>query len=359
MNEPGLKLTTYSSERDRTTEGGLLTDELLRLYVEHGIRASVLLRGSAGFGRLAHLHTDRELTLSEDLPAVSVAVDTRARIEAMLPAVLALKRRGLITLERARLLSGDIGPVTLPDGPEDAAKLTLYLARQQRAGGVPAFVAACELLHRHGLAGGTVLLGVDGTRDGRRAHASLLGRNTDVPMIVSAVGAGAQIAAALPELATLLPQPRITLERTRVCKRDGTLLASPHELPSADERGLGIWQKLTVTTSQSATAEGHAIAPEIVRRLLASGAAGVTTLPGIWGFHGDHPPHGDRFLQLRRHVPVVTATVDTPDRIAEAFAIVDELTRQRGLVTSEIVPAFAALSQTARIGGLRLAEPGR
>jgi len=358
VSEHCLKLTTYSSERDRTTDGGLLTDELLRLYAEHGIRASVLLRGSEGFGRLAHLHTDRQLTLSEDLPAVSVAVDTRARIEAMLPAVLDLKRRGLITLERARLLSGDVGPLTLPGRPEDAAKLTLYLARQQRAGGVPAFVAACELLQRHGLAAATVLLGVDGTRDGRRARASLLGRNTDVPTIVSAVGPGPQIVAALPELATLLPQARITLERTRLCKRDGTLLAFPPEPPSTDERGLGIWQKLTVVTSQSALHEGHAIAPEIVRRLLASAAAGVTTLPGIWGFHGDHPPHGDRFLQLRRHVPVVTTTVDTPDRIAESFAIVDELTREHGLVTSEIVPAFTALSQTQRVGGLRLAEPG-
>ena len=355
MNEDCLKLTTYFGERDRTP-GGPLTDELLRLYGAHRVRASVLLRGSEGFGRLAHLHTERLLTLSEDLPAVSIAVDTRARIEALLPEVLRIKRRGLVTLERARLLTGAIEPITLPPQLGEAAKLTAYLGRQERAGGAKAFAALCDLLHRRGLAGATVLLGVDGTRNGTRARASFFGRNADVPTSVIAVGPGAQIAAVLPELGVLLRDPLLTLERVRICKRDGVLLAPPQELPAADERGLGIWQKLMVFTSQGATHAGHSVAAEIVRRLRASGAAGATTLPGIWGFHGDHPPHGDRFLQLRRHVPAVTITVDTPERIARSFTIIDELTSEHGLVTSEMIPAFSARSDTRRVGGLRLAD---
>ncbi len=355
MNTDCLKLTTYSSQRDRAPHG-LVTDELLRLYGAQDVRASVLLRGSEGFGRLAHLHTERLLTLSEDLPAVSMAVDTPERIEALLPAVLALKRRGLVTLERARLLTGTIDAVTLPPELDEAAKLTLYLGRQDRANGTRAFAAACELLHRRGLAGATVLLGVDGTRDGRRARASFFGRNADVPTIVVAVGPGDQIAGVLPDLGRLVREPLFTLERVRVCKRDGVLLAAPHELPEADDRGLGIWQKLMVYTSQGATHGGHSIALELVRRLRAAGAAGATTLPGIWGFHGDHAPHGDRLLQIRRHVPAVTVTVDTPQRIARSFAIIDELTSEQGLVTSEMVPAFTALSATQRVGGLRLAD---
>ncbi len=80
-------------------------------------------------------------------------------------------------------------------------------------------------------------------------------------------------------------------------------------------------------------------------------------LRGVWGFHGDHAPPGDRLLQLRRHVPVVTIIVDTPNRIAESFKIVDELTDEAGLVTSEMVPAMASLSEGERQrGGLRLAR---
>src|SRR3954454_25279800 len=37
-------------------------------------------------------------------------------------------------------------------------------------------------------------------------------------------------------------------------------------------------------------------------------------------------------------VPVVTVVIDTPDRIAKRFEIVDELTAAAGLVTSERIP---------------------
>ena len=62
-------------------------------------------------------------------------------------------------------------------------------------------------------------------------------------------------------------------------------------------------------------------------RCAASGATTATTRP-----------HGDSFWQLRRRVPVVTVIVDTPASIARWFAIVDELTAETGLVTSELVP---------------------
>jgi PII-like signaling protein len=355
VNEDCLKLTTYFGERDRTPDG-LLADELLDIYGGHRLQVSVLLRGVEGFGRLHHVHTDRLLSLSEDLPVVSVAVDRRDRIESMLELVLQIKRRGLITLERARLLSGEIGPVTLPEELGEATKLTVYVGRQERVSRTPAFVAVCDLLYRRGIAGATVLLGVDGTNRGRRTRARFFARNADVPIMIIAVGAGEKIAQLLPELGGLLGQPLMTLERVRVCKRDGELLARPHGLPGTDEHGLAMWQKLMVYTSHSAMYDGRPLNLEIVRRLRASDSAGATSLRGIWGFHGDHPPHGDKFFQLRRHVPVTTITVDTPERTAHAFEIIDGLTTEHGLVTSEMVPAMAALSESEQIGGLRLAN---
>ncbi len=355
MNEDCLKLTTYFGERDRTADG-LLADALFDVYASHQVQASVLLRGAEGFGLKHHLRTDRVLTLSEDLPVVSIALDTRERVEAMLPDILAIKRHGLLTLERARILSGDIGPVVLPDEFGEATKLTVYLGRQDRVDRSPAFVAVCDLLHRRGVAGATALLGVDGTTDGARARATFFGRNAEVPMMVIAVGSGECIGRVLPELGGLLRSPLLTLERIRVCKRDGEVLARPHELPGTDERGRAIWQKLMVYTSEQARHEGRPLHFELMRELRRTGAAGATTLRGIWGFHGDHPPHGDKVWQLRRHVPVVTIIVDTPERISESFGVVDELTADRGLVTSEMVPAMTAMTDDASRGGLRLAR---
>ena len=93
----------------------------------------------------------------------------------------------------------------------------------------------------------------------------------------------------------------------------------------------------------------------LIRRLRAEGAAGATALRGLWGYHGEHRPHGERFWSLRRHVPMLTGLLDTPANMRRWFEIVDEVTRETGLVTSEIVPALRAAGPTGEHGGLELA----
>jgi PII-like signaling protein len=184
---------------------------------------------------------------------------------------------------------------------------------------------------------------VDGTAHGRRQRAAFFSRNAEVPMMIIAVGAGEQISRVLPELGALLRRPLLTLERVRVCKRDGRSLALPYGTgpdrtgPDGTGPDGGPWQKLMVYTSEVVRHQGQPVHRAIVRRLRSAGLSGATTLRGIWGFHGDHAPHGDRLLQLGRHVPTVTVVIDTPERIAGAYGIIDELTSERGLVTCETI----------------------
>lgn len=352
-----LKLTAYLGERDRA-RGGFTADALTAIFARHELRASVLLRGAEGFGLGGRLRTDRLLTLSEDLPIVSVAVDARPRIEAALADVERLGVQGLVTLERARMLEGPMEPVVLPPGAGEETKLTLYLGRQERAGSRPAYEAVVDLLHARGVAGATVLLGVDGTVGGVRRRAAFVGANARVPLMVIAIGAGERIAAALPELSGMLAAPLATLERVRVCKRDGELLAEPRELPARDSSGLAIWQKLMVYAGEQARHAGHPQHERLVRELREAGAAGATCLRGTWGYHGDHRPHGDSVWRLGRRVPLVTVVVDRSERVREWFGIVDRLTGETGLVTSEIVPAFRESRGALSAGGLRLAGDG-
>jgi PII-like signaling protein len=355
VNDDCLKLTTYFGERQRV-HGRFLAEAQLDLFEKGRIAASVLLRGAEGFGLKHHLRSDRLLSLSEDLPLVSVAVDTRPRIDAVLDELRAVQHTGLVTLERARMLRGDLGPVVLPEELHEATKLTIYVGRQERVYRVPAFVAVCDLLHRRGVAGATVLLGVDGTAHGERRRARFLATNADVPMMIIAVGSGERIGRVLPELGALLRRPMITLERVRVCKRDGELVERPHALPSTDGHGMAMWQKLMIFTSEGALHDGQPVHRAIVQRLRRSGARGATALRGIWGFAGNQRPHGDRLLQLGRRVPVLTVVIDSPERIAASFTLIDELTHDHGVVSSEMVPALTAVSGTARHGGLRLAR---
>jgi PII-like signaling protein len=344
VNEDAVKLTSYFGER-QWTGGRFAADALLDLYGRHEAAVSILLRGAEGFGASRHPRTDASLTLSEDLPLTAIAVDSRSRIEPLAGETARITGTGLVTLERARLLSGDIeaGDVEAAAPREDVneeTKLTIYLGRQERVYRVPAFMAVCDLLHRRGIAGATALLGVDGTAHGTRERASFFSRNTGTPMMIIAVGSGTSIGRVLPELGALLRRPLLTLERVRICKRDGKLLCAPAAAGGTDETGMSLWHKLMVYTSEAALHDGQPLHRAIVRRLRAAGISGATTTRGVWGFHGDHAPHGDRLLQLGRHVPTVTVVIDTPVRIAAAFAVIDELTAEQGLVTSERVPAM-------------------
>jgi PII-like signaling protein len=185
----------------------------------------------------------------------------------------------------------------------------------------------------------TALLGVDGTIHGRRERAAFFSRNAATPMMVIAVGSGDRVLRVLRELGDLLRRPLLTLEQVRICKRDGQLLAEPSVARQGRQRDARVAQAHDLHLRGGALHDGQPVNRAIVRRLREAGMNGATTQRGIWGFHGDHAPHGDRLFQLGRRVSALTIVVDSPERIAAAFAIVDELTAETGLVTSEWVPA--------------------
>ncbi len=353
MVEDGLRLTAYIGERDRA-HGQLLADALMELFAREGVRTSVLLRGIEGFGIKHRLQTERLLTLSEDLPLLAIALDTPARIEALMEEVRALSRHGVITLERARMLSAPCAELELAPGP-DAVKLTVYVGRREQVAGRPAYLAVVDCLHRHDVAGASVLLGLDGTVRGVRRRGRFFDGNAHVPLMIQSVGDSVTIAAALREITGMLSEPPMTLERVRVCKRDGVRLAEPPRPPATDDAGLAYWQKLVVYTSEQTRYEHQPLHSALVRRLRREGAAGATALRGQWGYHGEHRPHGERFWSLRRHVPVLTLLLDTPENMPRWFEIVDRMTGETGLVTSEIVPALRAAGPGIEHGGLALA----
>ena len=353
--ETSLKLTAYIAERERDGSR-FLADSLFDLFAQRRVTTSVMLRGISGFGHQRFIRSDESLTLSEDPSAAIAAVDTPQIISALADDVISMTRSGLITLERARLLDGATAAVALPD-IDDAVKLTVYAGRNRRVNGTPVYKAVCGLLHRNGLDGVSVFLGVDGTSHGDRRRAHFMGRNIDVPLMIIAIGSAERVQKSVADLRSVLERPLLTVERVRLCKSDGNLIAEPPSLPDADERGRPLWQKLMVFTSESDRDDGVPIHRALVRRLWESGtASGATVLRGVWGFQGDRKPHGDSLFQYGRQVPVMTVIVDTPGSIAASFRIVDELTAGRGLVTCEMVPALVATDGGHRHGTTELAD---
>lgn len=85
-------------------KGRPLYEALLLILRERGFAGATVVRGIAGFGASAKIHTDKILRLSTDLPVIVEVVEEEERIQAILPELESVIGGGLITLERARVI---------------------------------------------------------------------------------------------------------------------------------------------------------------------------------------------------------------------------------------------------------------
>ena len=352
MISAGLKLDVYFGES--LNSGRRMANEaLIDCFARHQLEVAALYRGIEGFGIGRRIHTERFPDISTDLPLIAEAIDTREKIESVLPDVHALIDKGLVTIEHSLLAVGeDARTAEFPDGAGSAGRLTVYCGRGERSAGRAAYRAVVDLLRRQGARGATVLLGVDGIHNGQRWRAGLLSRNVNVPVATIAVGPTHVLRRVLEALPDVLARPVANLERIAVVKHDGDFL---EPLPLISDSGDGdppVWIALRVYTRQSARANGGAVYTALTRRLREAGASGITTLRGEWGFSSDERPFGDRFGTLASHVPTYSVLVDRPSKIAEIWPIVDEITTRHGVVTAALVPAYRERAGTIHHGRL-------
>jgi len=94
----------HIGERDRY-RGRPLYEAIVNLLREKHYAGATVFRAIMGFGPTARLHTDKVLRLSIDLPLVIECVDTEEKINAILPELDEMMDGGLITLEKAQVIT--------------------------------------------------------------------------------------------------------------------------------------------------------------------------------------------------------------------------------------------------------------
>ncbi|MEN8235685.1 MAG: DUF190 domain-containing protein [Actinomycetota bacterium] len=96
--DDGRRLRIYICEGDEF-DGRPLDEAIVDVLRSEGIGGATVVRGVAGYGGSAVLHTSHVLRLSEDLPIIVEAIDTGEKIEAVLRRVEEMVGDGLVTLE--------------------------------------------------------------------------------------------------------------------------------------------------------------------------------------------------------------------------------------------------------------------
>ncbi|MBN2446455.1 MAG: DUF190 domain-containing protein [Phycisphaerae bacterium] len=101
--EQGFLLRVFIGESDQW-QGRPLYEAIVLKARELHLAGATVLRGPMGFGAHSRLHTTKILRLSEDLPMVIEIVDSREKIDTLLPHIEEMVDEGLVTLEEVQVI---------------------------------------------------------------------------------------------------------------------------------------------------------------------------------------------------------------------------------------------------------------
>jgi hypothetical protein len=103
------------------------------------------------------------------------------------------------------------------DPQSDARLLRIFIGESDSHDGRPLYQAIVETLRREGLAGATVLRGIEGFGKSSRLHtAHILRLSEDLPIVIECVDTGDKVEAVLPVLDEMIGDGLVTLERVEV-----------------------------------------------------------------------------------------------------------------------------------------------
>ncbi len=94
---PAQMLRIYLGDADRAG-GRTAYRAIVELLRQRGFAGATVTHGIEGFGAKQHLHTDRILTLSVDLPVIVEVIDSEERIRSVLTELDVLVGDGLIVI---------------------------------------------------------------------------------------------------------------------------------------------------------------------------------------------------------------------------------------------------------------------
>ncbi|MEX2275194.1 MAG: DUF190 domain-containing protein [Actinomycetota bacterium] len=104
----------------------------------------------------------------------------------------------------------------------EATLVRIFIGESDTWDGAPLFQAIVERARKGGLAGATVLRGIEGFGASSRLHTSrILRLSSDLPIVVEIVDSQEKIDAFLPTIDEMVPEGLVTLEHVQVAHYRG------------------------------------------------------------------------------------------------------------------------------------------
>jgi PII-like signaling protein len=223
---PAKKVSIYVGQ-DHQYHGESVYAAILDFLFHHKVSGANVTRGIAGFGADHHMHTDRILVLTENLPVKVEFIETPEKVEELLPKLHEMAGTGLIEIqdtaivkasERSKQAVRQEG--TPPLKRQGKAKLMrIFIGENDKWHEKPLYKALIESMRANDIAGVTVYQGILGYGANRRIHKdSALHLSHDRPIMLSVVDTEERLRAFLPVLDDMVRQGLVVFSDVDVIK---------------------------------------------------------------------------------------------------------------------------------------------
>jgi uncharacterized protein len=238
-------LRVYLQSADRSPHAPTYQRIVHAARAKH-LAGATVIKGIMGFGARGEIPPPG-WSISEHVPVIVEIVDAADRIISFLDDLGQLMIGGMATLERAAVMMyrhrehemplslklaepvqplstlGELQSRSHMDIRNDGVLLRIFIGESDRFDGKPLHQAILRIAREMGLAGATVLRGVEGFGAHSIVHQSnLLAMSSDLPIVVEMVDAKEKIEAILPKLETMVVEGMITVEQVMILAyRDG------------------------------------------------------------------------------------------------------------------------------------------
>src|ERR1700733_12780403 len=230
---PAKKVSIYVGQ-DHQYHGESVYAAILEFLFYHKVSGASVIRGIAGFGADHHMHTDRILALTENLPIKVEFIETPEKVEELLPKLHEMAGAGLIEIQDTTIVKAESSEQAARRLSSTSLKhagtaklMRIFVGENDKWNGKPLHQALMESMRANDIAGVTVYQGILGYGANRRIHQdSALHLSHDRPMMLSVVDTEERLRAFLPLLDDMVLQGLVVFSDVDVIKythnyRDG------------------------------------------------------------------------------------------------------------------------------------------
>lgn len=219
------KVTIYVGETHQY-HGKSTYAAILDFLFYRGVSGANVVRGLAGFGADHHMHTDRILELTVNLPMKIEFIESPEKVEELLPKLHEMAGTGLIEIQDTTVVKpaeiakkAEHRTETHGLRREGKAKLMrIYIGENDKWKDKPLYRAVVESLRANDIAGVTVYKGILGYGANKRVHKSSTLLSHDCPMMLSVVDTEENLKKMMPLLDEMVQQGLVVLSDVDIIK---------------------------------------------------------------------------------------------------------------------------------------------